>query len=140
MREHDRSQHPRPIHFNLCDMPTTDITTADDLRLLIERFYTRVRPDPVIGHFFTELDWDHHIPHITSFWNMILFGDRSFQGDPITAHQRLNARLPMHPEHFAHWVTLFQATVDELFSGPKAEEAKQRAQSIAGVMMHKVLS
>jgi hypothetical protein len=29
--------------------------------------------------------------------------------------------------------------VDELFTGPKAEEAKQRAQSIAHVMAWKVL-
>jgi len=120
-------------------MPRHDITAPDDVRLLIERFYTRVRPDPVIGHFFTELDWDHHIPHITAFWNMVLLGDRTFQGDPMTAHKKLNARLPMHPDHFEHWVKLFQATVDELFTGPKADEAKQRAQSIAGVMMHKVL-
>ena len=116
-----------------------DILTEADVFQLIDRFYTRVRPDPVIGHFFTELNWDHHIPHITQFWCMALFGDRRFQGDPMTAHKKLNTRLPMHPDHFAHWVGLFQTTVDELFSGPKAEEAKQRAQSIAGVMMHKVL-
>jgi len=116
-----------------------DINTAADVRTLIEAFYTRVRPDPAIGHFFTELDWERHIPRITAFWNMVLFGDRSFNGDPMTAHKKLHARLPMEPEHFAHWVALFQATVDQLFTGPKAEEAKQRAESIAGVMMHKVL-
>lgn len=116
-----------------------DITTTTDVRDLIEAFYTRVRPDPVIGHFFTELDWEHHIPHITAFWNMVLFGDSKFQGDPMTAHKKLHARLPMKPEHFEHWVVLFQGTVDALFSGPKAEEAKQRAYTIAGVMMHKVL-
>ncbi len=116
-----------------------DITGPEDTRRLIERFYTRVRPDPVIGHFFTTLDWDHHIPRITAFWNMVLFGDASFQGDPMTSHKHLHARSPMSPEHFTHWVTLFQDTVDELFTGPKAEEAKQRAQSIAGVMMLKVI-
>jgi hypothetical protein len=35
-------------------------------------------------------------------------------------------------------VRLFTSTVDELFEGPKAEEAKQRATSIAGVMAHRV--
>ena len=116
-----------------------DIIGPADTRALIERFYTRARPDPLIGHFFTELDWDHHIPHITAFWNMVLFGDHTFQGDPMTAHKKLHARLPMKPEHFARWVELFHATVDGHYTGPKAEEAKQRATTIAGVMMHKVL-
>lgn len=117
----------------------TDITSEADVLRLVEAFYTRVRPDPVIGHFFTELDWEHHIPRITRFWCMVLFGDHRFEGDPITAHKKLHARLPMRPEHFAHWIELFHATVDDLFTGPKAEEAKQRARTIAGVMMHKVL-
>lgn len=117
----------------------SDIANEADVHRLIDTFYTTVRPDPVIGHFFAHVDWSHHIPHITQFWCMVLFGDRRFHGDPMTAHQKLNARIPMHPDHFAHWVMLFHATVDALFAGPKAEEAKQRAQSIAGVMMHKVL-
>ena len=115
-----------------------DIVSAEDVTRLISTFYTRVRPDPVIGHFFTEMDFDTHIPRIVSFWNMILFGDRSFQGDPITAHQKLNARLPMEQLHFDRWIMLFQGTVDDLFAGAKADEAKQRAHSIAGVMMHKL--
>lgn len=119
-------------------MSAKDITTADDVHLLITTFYTRVRPDPVIGHFFTELNFDTHTPRIVSFWNMVLFGDRTFQGDPITAHRKLNEQLPMEQVHFDHWVQLFQTTVDELFAGAKAEEAKQRAHSIAGVMMHKL--
>lgn len=116
----------------------SDITSAKDVTRLISTFYSRVRPDPVIGHFFTELDFDTHIPRIVSFWNMVLFGDRTFQGDPITAHRKLNARLPMAQHHFDRWVQLFQATVDDLFAGAKAEEAKQRAHSIAGVMMHRL--
>jgi hemoglobin len=40
-------------------------------------------------------------------------------------------------EHFHHWNTLFDETVDELFIGVKAEEIKQRAINIAAAMMHK---
>lgn len=118
---------------------TKDIGSPDDVRLLIERFYAQVRPDPEIGHFFTELDWDHHIPHITAFWNMLLFGTGGFQGDPVTVHKQLHARLPMEHRHFMRWLHLFAATVDTLFAGPKADEAKQRAQAIAGMLHHKVV-
>ena len=117
----------------------TDITTKEQVDELVVRFYDRLLADEGIADHFRHLDLHEHLPRIAAFWNMVLFGDRTFQGDPMTAHKKLNTRLPMHPDHFAHWVKLFQATVDELFTGPKADEAKQRAQSIAGVMMHKVL-
>ena len=116
----------------------SDITSFADVSTLIDTFYTAVRPDPVIGHFFVDLDWDTHIPRIASFWNMVLFGDRSYQGDPMTAHIHLHRRIPMNATHFERWLQLFESTVDELFAGPKAEEAKQRAHTIAGVMEHKV--
>lgn len=116
-----------------------DIASPDDVRLLIERFYTSVRPDAEIGHFFKELDWDHHIPHITAFWNMLLFGENGFHGDPVTVHKRLHARLPMEHRHFMRWLDLFSATVDAHFAGAKAEEAKQRAQAIASMLHHKVV-
>jgi hemoglobin len=117
---------------------TRELSTPADVRTLIEAFYARARPDPLIGHFFTTLDWDHHIPLIASFWEMVLFGDRKCQGDPMTAHVHLHQRIPMEPDHFERWLSLFDHTVDSLFTGPKADEAKQRARTIAGVMAHRV--
>jgi hemoglobin len=117
---------------------TRELSTPADVRALIEAFYARARPDPLIGHFFTTLDWDHHIPLIASFWEMVLFGDRKYQGDPMTAHVHLHQRIPMEPDHFERWLSLFDHTVDSLFTGPKADEAKQRARTIAGVIAHRV--
>ncbi len=115
-----------------------DIATTEDVTRLINTFYTSVRPDPVIGHFFTELDFETHIPRIVSFWTMILFGDATYQGNPMAPHMQLDRRTPMEQVHFDRWLLLFDTTVDQLFSGAKAEEAKQRARTIAGVMLHKV--
>lgn len=36
------------------------------------------------------------------------------------------------------WINLFEATIDELFTGEKAEEAKGRARAIALVFMGKM--
>lgn len=115
-----------------------DIADAEDIDLLVSAFYERVRPDTLIGHFFTDLDWDHHIPRITSFWCMVLLGDRTYQGDPMTAHIRLAQQQPMSPAHFERWLQHWVANADELFRGPRTEEAKSRARSIAAVMAHKV--
>ncbi|MBK6341251.1 MAG: group III truncated hemoglobin [Flavobacteriales bacterium] len=115
-----------------------DISTIDDIDLLVRSFYQRARPDESIGHFFANLDWDHHIPRIVSFWRMVLLGDREFQGDPMTAHIQLARERPMAKAHFERWLMHWEATVNDLFAGPKADEAKQRARTIAAVMAHKV--
>ncbi|MFN3875739.1 MAG: group III truncated hemoglobin [Flavobacteriales bacterium] len=115
-----------------------DIRTAEDIDALVRAFYERARPDPLIGRFFVGLVWDRHIPRITAFWRMVLLGDRGYQGDPMTAHVQLAQRMPVRPEHFKQWLMLWEAAVEELFDGPKADEAKQRARTIAAVMAHKV--
>ncbi|MBK9147342.1 MAG: group III truncated hemoglobin [Flavobacteriales bacterium] len=115
-----------------------DIRTAGDIDLLVRSFYQRSRPDALIGHFFAHLDWDHHIPRIVSFWRMVLLGNREYQGDPMTAHIQLAREHPMAKAHFERWLSLWEITLDELFAGPKADEAKQRARTIAAVMAHKV--
>lgn len=116
-----------------------DITDAEDVRGLVASFYERITIDPLIGHFFTHLDLASHLPRVEAFWRMVLFGDRSYQGDPMTAHIRLDARHRMEQVHFDRWLREWEASVDALFSGPLAGMAKERARTIAPVMLHKVM-
>jgi hemoglobin len=44
--------------------------------------------------------------------------------------------LPLEKIHFDRWLQLFHATLDELFEGEIAENAKKRAASIARIMIH----
>jgi hemoglobin len=46
--------------------------------------------------------------------------------------------LPIEEKHFSQWLALFRETIDEHFAGPKAEEAKTRASSIAQIMNFKI--
>lgn len=111
-----------------------DLETRADIQLLIDSFYEKVRKDDVIGYIFNNIakvDWDHHLPIMYAFWDGVLFQRGGFKGNPMTTHMRLNQLVPLTKTHFARWVALFTATVDELFSGLNAETAKQRAQSIA---------
>ncbi|MBK8302924.1 MAG: hypothetical protein IPK98_05805 [Chloracidobacterium sp.] len=52
----------------------------------------------------------------------------------------LHAHSPLLPEHFAHWVAIFTATVDRLFAGDTADLAKARAQAVANVLDQKLNS
>jgi hemoglobin len=114
------------------DLP--DITGHADVERLVTAFYAKARHDPALAHFFAQVDWAHHTPRIVDFWDTLLFGTGTYRDDAMTPHVRLHQRTPLSPAHFERWVALFTGTVDDLFQGPKAEEAKMRARSIAGVM------
>lgn len=97
-----------------------------DVKLLVDSFYKKVNEDSVLSPIFNDfakVDWEHHLPTMYNFWDSILFGSMTYKGQPFPKH----AALPVTAQHFDHWVTLFIETVDELFTGPKAEEVKQRA-------------
>jgi hemoglobin len=120
-----------------------DIVNRADIELLVNRFYERVKADPLIGKFFTELylvDWNHHLPVMYSFWENALFFTGGYTGNPMEIHRRLHQVLHLNQADFMRWNMLFTSTVDELFKGEKAELAKQRALSISQVMQIKILS
>ena len=49
-------------------------------------------------------------------------------------------KWPQHLEakHFERWIELFYATIEELFEGEKADEAKWRAQKMAEMFLLKI--
>jgi hemoglobin len=111
-----------------------DITTREDVRQLITSFYKKVRRDDKIAPFFEKVDWEHHTPIIIDFWSMVLLGEMKYKGNPFNKH----ISLGVEQEHFSRWLELFKATIDELFSGPVADEAKSRADSIAALFQSKL--
>lgn len=119
----------------------SDIQDRSDIILLVNRFYDRVRENPVIGPIFTEvahLDFDKHLPVMYSFWASQLLGEQSYSGNPMTPHLKLAALTPMGEIQFNEWLRLFNQTVDELFEGERAEGAKTRAGNIARLMNYKI--
>ncbi|MBL0055954.1 MAG: group III truncated hemoglobin [Chitinophagaceae bacterium] len=118
-----------------------DIENRQDIELIVNRFYEKVTADPVIGFIFTDLakvNWEQHLPVMYDFWENSLFYTGSYTGNPMELHKRLNRVLPLRDEHFDRWTLLFNSTIDELFTGEKAELAKQRAYSIATVIRIKI--
>jgi hemoglobin len=119
----------------------TDIEGRKDIERLINRFYEKVKTDPVIGFIFNDIvkvNWTRHLPVMYDFWENTLFYRGNYMGNPMEIHTRLNRRTPLEAKQFKQWTGLFTETVDELFAGEKAELAKQRALSIATVMQIKI--
>ncbi len=108
-----------------------DIETREDLEFLLTEFYGVATTDAQIGHHFAELDLVSHLPVIVDFWEKILFGKPVYFGNPLLVHQKLNKIFPLKSEHFERWLEIFSQTVDKLFMGETAENAKLRARMIA---------
>ena len=112
-----------------------DISTPADIRLLIDTFYAKVQADDVLGPIFNDIahvDWPHHLPIMYAFWEFLLLGSPDgYRGNPIQKHFDLHQKHPLKAEYFDRWLDLFKGSVDELFEGPAAENAKFRAFAIS---------
>lgn len=107
-----------------------DISTIEDVRLLVDTFYGRARSDELVGPIFNDAiqdRWPAHLAKLYTFWQTILLGQHTYTGSPFMPH----SVLPLEKAHFDRWLQLFHATLNELFTGPTAEEAKQRSVMMA---------
>jgi hemoglobin len=107
-----------------------DIETRADCERLVRAFYGKALEDPMIGFIFVDvarLDLDEHVPRITSFWETVLLGARSYGGGAFVPHVDLHAKVRLARAHFDRWLQLWFGTVDELFAGERANLAKVHA-------------
>lgn len=110
-----------------------DIATENDVELLVNNFYAKVRNDKLLDPIFADVikgNWDSHLKLMVDFWSTLLLYTRKYVGAPLPKH----LPLPLSNEHFDRWIKLFSETVEELFIGVIAENAKKRALSIAKIM------
>jgi hemoglobin len=115
-----------------------DIANRNDIKLFVDSFYGKVRNDVLLSPIFSqnipEETWPLHLEKIYNFWSAILFAEKGFEGNPMEKHMG----LPINEKHFNQWLFLFNQTINEHFAGPKADEAKKRAHSIAQIMLFKI--
>lgn len=114
-----------------------DILTLEDCKTLVDQFYGKVRNDELIGPIFNERiqdRWPEHLEKMYRFWQTVLLEDHTYFGSPFPPH----ANLPVEWTHFQRWLKLFNATIDELFTGKKAEEARWRANKMAEMFNIKI--
>ena len=119
-----------------------DISSREDLFLLVSTFYEKLLADVSISYLFTEIakiKLDHHLPVLVDFWDSILFQSDTYHKNAMQPHINLHQKSPLQPQHFETWLRYFNETVDELFEGEKAFQAKEKALSIATVMKIKLM-
>ena len=121
-----------------------EIKNREDIFLLVSTFYGHVKKDDFIGPIFMEIiptnEWDKHIEKLTDFWQSNLFFQRTYKGNPLKKHIDVDSRFNQHisQKHFGRWLQLWFTTVDMLFYGQKAVEAKERARNIASLLFLRI--
>ena len=114
-----------------------EIMAMEDIQLLVDTFYSKVREDELLGPIFEERlagKWEEHLAKMYRFWHALLLGEHSYYGSPLMPH----LDMPVEKMHFQRWVEIFHQTVDDLFAGEVAEEAKWRGNRMAEMFNYKI--
>lgn len=119
-----------------------DIRNRDDVALLVNTFYTKIRANDELGPIFNNAisDWDSHLIHLTNFWESQLFRKNVFSGNPLKKHVEVDANNDntLSNDLFGLWLQFWLETLDELFEGELADLAKDRARNIASFMFMEI--
>lgn len=114
-----------------------DIRGLDEIKIFVDHFYLKIRHDDLLGPVFESKiqgNWHPHLKKMYTFWNSVLFASQTYKGSPFLKHYD----LPISQIHFERWIQLFNQTIDEFFVGPKAEEAKSRANIMSEMFQKKI--
>ncbi|MCC6834369.1 MAG: group III truncated hemoglobin [Cytophagales bacterium] len=113
------------------------IETLNDIKLLVNSFYNKVREDDLLKDIFNDVNedrWPQHMEKMYRFWQTVLLEEHTYYGSPFLPH----AYLPVEKKHFDRWIKLFNETVDSYFTGEKAERVKWQGMRMAEMFQSKI--
>jgi hemoglobin len=114
-----------------------DIETIEDIRQMVDLFYSNIRQNKLLKNIFEDViqdKWDIHLEKMYRFWQTVLLDQHTYHGSPFVPH----AKLPVDTIHFQIWINIFNETVDSLFVGEKAERAKWQGARMAEMFESKI--
>ena len=85
--------------------------TAEQIDLVMTRFYAKIRLDSVLGPIFNGHipDWPEHEAKIASFWRSAILMEGSYNGNPMRAHIQAG---DVRSDHFDGWLALFDEVLN----------------------------
>ncbi len=110
------------------------LENAGDIHQLVSLFYEKVLKDELLAPFFSRLDFSAHLPQMEKFWRFALLSEEGYTTNVTEKH----LHMPLKKAHFDRWQALFNQTLDELFEGELAKQAKQRAAVIGWTINSKM--
>lgn len=120
-----------------------DLDTSQRIEQFVRAFYGRLLNDERLAPIFLDIaaiDIKVHLPLICSYWEKLLLGNAEYKRHTMNIHRQLHAKQPLTKQDFNRWLELFISTVEEMFRGEKAEQAKRIAGQIAANMFSSISS
>ncbi|MGH7073721.1 MAG: group III truncated hemoglobin [Stellaceae bacterium] len=108
-----------------------DDVTDESIEVLVHAFYGKVRHDPQLAPIFTKAlgdRWKAHIARMCAFWGAAMRIAERYRGDMLAIHRRVNG---INPALIDHWLSLFEQTVEEHFTGAANAALRDRARKTA---------
>ena len=105
--------------------------SEESIAALVDRFYTRVRQDEILGPIFAEAvgdEWEPHLQTMCNFWSSLMLASGRYKGNPMLAHLML-PRIGL--QHFDRWLSIWKQTAAELFPAEIANLFVRKAESMA---------
>lgn len=70
--------------------------TAEEIGVVVARFYADIRHHPVLGPVFARhvTDWSEHESRIMSFWRNAILREQGYDGNPMFVHKRQETYAP----------------------------------------------
>jgi hemoglobin len=113
------------------------LVDSESIRLLVHRFYGRVRENFSLGPIFRGVigedpaAWEEHLAKLCDFWETVLLGVAKYKGRPIIVHRRMRG---LEAAHYEAWLNLFERTAREIFAPEDADRMLTMARRMARAM------
>lgn len=103
--------------------------TAEDINVVVAKFYAAVRKDSTLSAVFNNHidDWPEHEKKIAAFWRNAILRERSYEGNPMRAHQEAG---DVTVGHFPIWLGLFDEVLMAELPEPLAQAWSRLAHRI----------
>lgn len=125
-------------------MDKIDIRSRKEVDFLVRRFYDQIRQHETLGPIFNGVvdDWEHHLVHLSDFWEIILLQTGPGRGkfNPAQVHVAVDRKVDHQIEqaHFGNWLELWFQTIDRYFEGENANYAKEHARRMAHMLFMRI--
>ena len=108
-----------------------DQELAPLLQPLVDRFYEKVRRDPVLGPVFDAIvdDGPEPLSRLAGFWSTIMLRTSDYKGNPGVVHRAHADRIT--PAMFERWLALWSEATAEVLPPPLASAMQERATRMA---------
>ena len=125
-------------------MDRIQLKSRKEVDFLVRRFYEQIRKHETLGPIFNQVveDWDHHLIHLSDFWEIILLQTGPGRGkfNPAQVHVEVDQKInhAIDQAHFGNWLELWFETVDRYFEGENADYAKEHARRMAHMLFMRI--